>query len=270
MAGGGDGAPELPLLLEEALLLTEQMDREDEDFLLSGVEMNGALSKAGLEAEGGAGFGKALEGWGRCGDISDDLPGRIRAACVAAADARMGGAQLPAMSSAGSGNHGIAAILPVALVGESLKHSRREIARALATSHLATSFVKRRLGRLSPVCGCAVAAGAGAAAGVVRLLGGSPTEIARSMDILLGTLAGMLCDGAKESCSLKVGAAGYEALLAARYAMDGKGFDVPQGVVGATLEETVDNVARVSREGMKSVDRVVIDILDARHAPGER
>jgi L-cysteine desulfidase len=263
-------AADLPASLEETLALAETLDAEDEGFLLEGVALNRALADCGLSGAAGSGLGREIREMIDAGDLCDDLFGRVRAACAAASDARMGGALLPAMSSAGSGNHGITAILPVAMAGEALGRSRREIARGLAISHLATSFVKRRLGRLSPVCGCAVAAGAGASAGVVSLMGGTGTEIARAMKMILGTLAGMLCDGAKESCSLKVGAAGYEAMLAARTALDGRGIDLPQGVIGATLEETVDNVARVSREGMKTADRVVIDILDARHGPEGR
>ena len=259
---------DLPETLEETLKLLDQMDPEDEEFLLEGVALNWTMACEGLKEETPcAGFGRELQGLMSTGELCDDLPSRIRSACTAAADARMAGALLPVMSSAGSGNHGITAILPVALAGEHLGKGRHDIARALGASHLATSFVKRRLGRLSPVCGCAVAAGAGASAGIATLLGGSSDEVARSMKLLLANLAGMLCDGAKESCALKVGAASYEAYLAARFALDGHGLDLPQGVAGATLEQTVENVARVNREGMKTVDRVIIDILDQQHGP---
>lgn len=172
------------------------------------------------------------------------------------------------MSSAGSGNHGITAILPVAVFGEYFKNTRREIARALAISHIATSFVKRRLGRMSPVCGCSIAAGAGAAAGMTSLMGGNEAQIANAMELLLANLAGMLCDGAKESCALKVSSASAEAYYAARWAMSGQRLRVSQGVFGDTVEETAENVGKISNDGMKTVDRVMIGILDQRHRPG--
>ena len=191
----------------------------------------------------------------------------IRSTCAAAAEARMSGILLPVMSSAGSGNHGITAILPVAVLGRRTGKSEEEIAKAVAVSHIATSFVKHNLGRLSPVCGCSVAAGAGAAAGMTYLMGGSYDQICTAMSLLLANIAGMLCDGAKESCALKVGAAATEAYYAMEWALMGQRLAVPQGVFGETIEETVENVGRISREGMRTVDRVMIEILDKRHRP---
>ena len=140
----------------------------------------------------------------------------------------MAGVALPVMSSAGSGNHGITAILPVYVVGMAHHKSREEIACAVAYSHLATSFVKSRMGRLSPVCGCAVAAGAGAAADIVNVLGGTDVQAQKAMELVLGNITGMLCDGAKESCALKVGTGATEAFYAAQIALAGGGMAVSQ------------------------------------------
>ena len=153
------------------------------------------------------------------------------------------------------------------MLGKRAGKSEDEIAKAVAVSHIATSFVKHNLGRLSPVCGCSVAAGAGAAAGMTYLMGGSYEQICTAMSLLLANIAGMLCDGAKESCALKVGAAAAEAYYAAEWALMGQKLAVPQGVFGETIEETVENVGRISREGMRTVDRVMIEILDKRHRP---
>lgn len=176
---------------------------------------------------------------------------------------------MPVMSSAGSGNHGITTILPVAILGEELMASRSQVARALALSHLSTSFIKRRLGRLSPVCGCSMAAGAGAAAGMCLLMGGGLKEVKEAMGMVLANLAGMLCDGAKESCALKVGTGSYEAYLAARWAVQGIKMFKPQGVLSDLFEESVENVARVNSEGMRDVDKVMIHIMD-RYPLGSR
>ena len=263
-------------VLTDALVMIDEMDSEDEAFLLEGVRMNMAVAEGGFKPRSecsacgvcvqGSKFGLALRDMAK--DSGDnDISIVIRSTCAAAADARMSGILMPVMSSAGSGNHGIAAILPAAILSKHLGRSDRETAKAIAVSHIATSFVKRSLGRLSPVCGCSVAAGAGAAAGMTYALGGDSEQIATAMSLLLSDLAGMLCDGAKESCALKVSSAASEAYYAAKWAMAGQKLCVPQGVFGETIEETVENVGRVTKEGMKTVDRVMIDILDKRHRP---
>ena len=275
--GSGYADDGFPATLAEALEMAEEMDDEDQKFLLEGVAMNMAVAEGGFKAREecsacgvcvqGSKFGWALRDTARKEGRGDDISVVIRSTCAAAADARMSGILMPVMSSAGSGNHGIAAILPAALLGRHLGKSDRDIAKAIAVSHIATSFVKRSLGRLSPVCGCSVAAGAGAAAGMTYTMGGDTEKISTAMSLLLSDLAGMLCDGAKESCALKVSSAASEAYYAAQWAIAGQKLCVPQGVFGETIEETVENVGRVTKEGMKTVDRVMIDILDKRHRP---
>ncbi len=170
--------------------MADEMDEDDRNFLLSGIEMNVAVAEGGYkpsdvcstcgECVQGSRFGRTLK------DIfaleeCEDVALKIRSITAAAADARMSGILLPVMSSAGSGNHGITAILPIAVLGKHLKKSDDEIAKALAISHISTSFVKRRLGRMSVVCGCSVAAGAGSAAGMTYLMGGSEEQMADAM-----------------------------------------------------------------------------------------
>ena len=270
-ASSGFADDGFPTLFADVLKMADEMDGEDEDFIWEGVEMNDRIAAEGIKPAGGgslqsSNFGLILRNDEKVGDFVP-VALEIRTTASAAAEARMSGVQLPVMSSAGSGNHGITAIIPIAVLGRREGKSRREIAKAIAVSHLATSFVKRNLGRLSPVCGCSVAAGAGAAAGMTYLMGGTYDQICSAMSLLLSNIAGMLCDGAKESCALKVGSASSEAYCAMEWALEGQHLAVPQGVFGASIEETVANVGRVSREGMKTVDRVMIDILDERHRP---
>ena len=270
-ASSGFADDGFPTLFADVLKMADEMDGEDEDFIWEGVEMNDRIAAEGIKPAGGgslqsSNFGLILRNDEKVGDFVP-VALEIRTTASAAAEARMSGVQLPVMSSAGSGNHGITAIIPIAVLGRRAGKSRREIAKAIAVSHLATSFVKRNLGRLSPVCGCSVAAGAGAAAGMTYLMGGTYDQICSAMSLLLSNIAGMLCDGAKESCALKVGSASSEAYCAMDWALRGQHLTVPQGVFGASIEETVANVGRVSREGMKTVDRVMIDILDERHRP---
>ena len=270
-ASSGFADDGFPTLFADVLKMADEMDGEDEDFIWEGVEMNDRIAAEGIKPAGAgslqsSNFGLILKNDEKVGDFVP-VALEIRTTASAAAEARMSGVQLPVMSSAGSGNHGITAIIPIAVLGRRAGKSRSEIAKAIAVSHLATSFVKRNLGRLSPVCGCSVAAGAGAAAGMTYLMGGTYDQICSAMSLLLSNIAGMLCDGAKESCALKVGSASSEAYCAMEWALEGQHLTVPQGVFGASIEETVANVGRVSREGMKTVDRVMIDILDERHRP---
>ena len=273
-SSGGFEDDGFPATLAEALEIADEMDDEDQAFLLEGVAMNRTIAEAGYNSQEtcaeccecvqGSRFGRALLDFSSQ-EQKTDIALQIRSVCAAASDARMSGVLLPVMSSAGSGNHGITAILPIDVLGRSLGKSDREIAHAIAVSHIATSFVKRRMGRLSPVCGCSIAAGSGAAAGLASLMGGSLDQISNAMSLLLSNFAGMLCDGAKESCALKVGSAASEAYYSAMWAMANERLCVPQGVYGSTIEETADNIGRITKDGMKTVDGVIIDILNDRY-----
>ena len=248
----------------DLVAMASDLDDEDVETVMAGVDMNIEIANYGLTNDVGLGLGKTVKAI--AGDLYErDLPSQIRAIAAAASDARMDGAPLPVMSSAGSGNHGLTAILPVYVAGRFHGKSRREIAEAIAFSHLSTSFTKSRMGRLSPVCGCAVAAGAGAAAGIVHLIGGSIQQSVRAMELVLGNLVGMVCDGAKETCSLKVSTGSAEAYFAAMVALDGKYLKGAQGVVDPSdISKTVDNAVALNVRGMKDVDRVIIEIISKR------
>ena len=238
----------------EVISLANEMDKEDEEYLLHGANLCKAMAEYGIK------HGLSIFGL----DTKNDLFYKIRSYCQVASTARMAGVPLPVMSSAGSGNHGITAILPVVLFGESMGKSNKDIARALAISHLSTSFIKSRLGKLSPVCGCVVAAGPGASAGMVSLMGGDKGKAITAMTTVVASTVGMICDGAKETCSLRVGIGAQEAYLAALIAMQGGEIAKFQGVIGSSLEETVANVGLLSKHGMANVDPVLIKILEAQ------
>lgn len=249
---------------EPLVTLAETLTPDDEDYLMAGVEMNLKISGYGFENAVGLGLGRAVRE--AAGDhYEDDLAAQVKAISAAASDARMAGVSMPVMSSAGSGNHGITAILPVYVVGNYDHKSRTDIAKAIAYSHMATSYIKSRMGRLSPVCGCAVAAGAGAAAGIVKIRGGSDDQAKRAMELVLGNIVGMVCDGAKESCALKVGTGATEAFYAAQIALSGGGMAVSQGVIDVSdFARTAENAARLNSEGMKEADHTIIDIISNR------
>ncbi len=248
--------------------LADHVDDVARSYLLSGVEMNQAVCEEGLSlmSEQGGSLAGALS------DIvsSPDLGFRIRIECVAAAEARMRGSTLPVMSSSGSGNAGITAILPVSLVAREHALPDRVLAHGLLASHLVTSYVKHRIGRLAPVCGCVIAAGAGAAAGICRLFEADALTADRAIRTLLANTAGLFCDGAKESCALKVGTAAHEAYLSAMLSLRGKGIDRAQGVIAATVEDTVDNLARLNERGLAGLDRLMIEMIEQRNGPSTR
>lgn len=250
----------------DVMALVDEMDSEDASYLLHGASVCRAIADYRLQGQSNSGLdmGRGLKELMADGKLAQDPGYLIRQYSCAAADARMAGAPLPVMSSAGSGNHGITAILPVALLGEVMGRSEQEIARALAVSHLATSYVKSRLGRLTPVCGCAVAAGSGAAAGMAMLLGGDLDRCAMAMQTVLASTVGMICDGAKGTCTLRVGVGATEAYFAALLAMHGQGVTEAGGVVGSDLAQTVHNIGIVNAVGMHDMDTVIIDILEAR------
>jgi len=248
----------------EALRLLGEMDDDDVEYIMEGVAMNVAMAEWGFEHDVGLGFGAMIKNLaGESWDTEAGLPAKVKAWCAAASDARMMGVPLPVMSSAGSGNHGITAILPVYIVAEHDGASRRDTAKAIALSHLTTSFIKSRMGRLSPVCGCSVAAGAGAAAGIAYLRSKSFEMAERAVAVMIADLVGMICDGAKETCALKVGTGAIEAYYAAMLALRG-GLKPPQGVVDALIEKTVDNAARLNTEGMTGVDAILIRQMQSR------
>jgi len=253
------------------LSLADEIGPDEVDYIMLGVEMNLAVAEYGLKSESKSGLGAGKAIWNLMKDdkIEKDLAFLIRSYSSAASDARMAGVQLPTMSAAGSGNQGITAIIPVALVGESMAKPRKEIARAVAVSLLSTSFVRSRTGRLTPICGCSVAAGAGAAAGIACLMGGNWLHSARAMQLVMANTAGIVCDGAKGTCALRVGTAACEAYLAALIAVHDSGINDAQGIVDTTIEGTAKNVARLNVEGMKDVDRVLIEILEERVRRGD-
>ncbi len=253
------------------LSLADEIGPDEVDYVMQGVEMNMAIAEYGLKSESRSGLGAGKAIWNLMKDekIEKDLAFLIRSYSSAASDARMAGVQLPTMSAAGSGNQGITAIIPVALVGESMGKPREEIARAVAVSLLSTSFVRSKTGRLTPLCGCSVAAGAGAAAGIACLLGGDWMHSACAMQLVLANTAGIVCDGAKGTCALRVGTAACEAYLAALIAVNDSGINDAQGIVDTTIERTANNVARLNVEGMKEVDRVLIEILEDRVRRGD-
>ncbi|WP_027367039.1 serine dehydratase subunit alpha family protein [Desulfocurvibacter africanus] len=239
--------------------LAESIDEGLQAFLLHGAAMNLKVAEEGLASPWGLGVGHGLR---QCGP-ANDLLWDIKAWSAAAADVRMAGGSQAVMSSAGSGNHGLTAIIPPALYARASGCDDRALSEALALSHLVTGYIKARTGKLTPVCGCAVAAGSGAAAALTRLNGGTPRQAEAAIGNVLSAVLGMICDGAKASCALKVSTAAGEAFTAARLALHGAGISDRQGVIGLDFSDNARVVGELSSLGFGAVDGVILRLLDS-------
>ncbi len=249
------------LSLAQLLELVDHLDDEDLHFLAEGIEHNLRLAENGLKHGQGMGVGRTLERLHRQGLIKKDMILAARILTSAAADARMAGVKLPAMSSAGSGNHGLTAILPIKAVADFVNCDQRTLLEATGLSHIITAYVKAFTGRLSAVCGCSVAAGAGAAAGITYLMAGNIHHIAGAIKNLTEDLAGVICDGAKAGCALKLATAAGTAVQAALFSLQGVNVMATDGIIGASPEQTMQNVGTISTEGMIETDRTILKIM---------
>jgi len=249
------------MTLREVLALVEEMTAEEIEYMLEGVRMNEAASRAGLTTRAGLGIGPSLADMIEEGLLADDLASRAEVLAASAVDARMSGMRVPVMTSSHSGNQGITAIMPVVTVARELNVGDEELAKAVATSHLITAYIKAHLGNLSAMCAAYMAAGIGAAAGIVRLLGGEEEEIGRAISIMVGNVAGVICDGAKTGCALKVGTAASLAVKCALLAMRGAQVPGSDGIVDETPERTVRNLGLVGDPGMVETDAQILRIM---------
>jgi L-cysteine desulfidase len=256
------------LSLADLVRLLDDLDDEDREFLMEGVRTNMRLAEHGLKFGPGLGIGKALDRLVRQKLICRDMILAARILTSAASDARMGGVKLPAMSSAGSGNHGLTAILPIWAIREFITCEEKDVLEAMALSHLVTAYVKAHTGRLSAVCGCSVAAGAGASAGIAHLLGGNLGHIAGAIKNIIEDLAGVICDGAKAGCSLKLATAAGTAVQAALFSLQGINVMDTDGIIGASPEQTMQNIGMLSTEGMIETDRTILKIMLAKRFTG--
>ena len=192
--------------------------------------------------------------------LGDNTFSRIVSYTSAACDARMAGAMIPVMSNSGSGNQGITATMPVVVYAEDNGNSEEELIRALTLSHLTVIYIKQSLGRLSALCGCVVAA-SGSSCGITYLMGGSYEQISYAVKNMVGNLTGMLCDGAKPSCALKVSSGVSTAVFSAILAMENHTVSSVEGIVDEDVDLTIRNLTSIGREAMNETDRMVLDIM---------
>ena len=240
----------------------EELDYEDISFMLEGLEMNMKAAETGLSGKLGIGVGSAIKKAIDDGLLTEDFPNTAMMLTAAASDARMSGMAIPVMSSNGSGNHGLTAILPIAAYREYHEESNERIARALAISHVITGYIKNYVGRLTPLCGCSIAASTGATCGIVWLMGGTVEQLENAIKNMIANQAGVICDGAKPGCALKLGTAAASAVQSAIYALYNHYASDNNGIVTGSAEESIRNLGILSKKGMSNVDATIIEIME--------
>ncbi|MEW9122230.1 MAG: L-serine ammonia-lyase, iron-sulfur-dependent, subunit alpha [Thermotaleaceae bacterium] len=230
-------------------------------FMLDGLAMNEKVAMAGLQEKVGMGVGYSFLQNIRKGILCDDLMNHAKMLTAAASDVRMSGLKIPVMSSNGSGNNGLTAILPIAAYRRKFDVSDERLARALAMSHIINSYIKNYIGRLSVLCGCGVAAGTGAGVAIAWLMGGTIHQIEGVIKNILGDISGMICDGAKVGCALKLSTSTSSAIQAALLAIDNYVIPAGNGIIAETVEDTIKNLKVLSSEGMTRTDAVILNVM---------
>ena len=238
----------------------EKIDIEDLGIVKQSIELNQRVSDEGLQNPYGLQVGRTIKANVKKGILGDDLVNHAMALTAAASDARMAGSSLPVMSNSGSGNQGISATMPVVAVGERLEASWEKIMRATTLSHLITIFIKTKFGRLSALCGATVSA-TGASCGITYLLGGDKSEVIKTIQNMLGNVTGMLCDGAKAGCAMKISTCTNAAMQSAFMAIQGFGIQETEGIIEKDASFSIENLCRIGNEGSIEADKIILEIM---------
>ena len=233
-------------------------------FILETARLNKAAAERSFEGNYGHGLGKMLRGTYEHKVMGDSVFSHILSYTSGACDARMAGAMIPVMSNSGSGNQGISATLPVLVFAEENDKSEEELIRALMLSHLTVIYIKQSLGRLSALCGCVVAA-TGSSCGITWLMGGTYDQVAYAVHNMIANLTGMICDGAKPSCALKVTTGVSTAVLSAIMAMENRCVTSVEGIIDEDVDQSIRNLTKIGSKGMNETDKLVLEIMTGKN-----
>ena len=229
-------------------------------FILKTKEYNMKAAEESIKGNYGHCLGKTMDRPLSHGIFGDNIFSHIISRTASACDARMGGAMIPVMSNSGSGNQGICATNPVVVYALENENTEEEIIRALMLSHLTAIYIKQSLGKLSALCGCVVAS-TGSSCGITYLMGGDYTRICNSVKNMIANLTGMICDGAKPSCALKISSGVSTALLSALLSMEGKCVTSAEGIVDDDVDKCIHNLTSIGADAMRATDDMVLDIM---------
>lgn len=236
---------------------------DDISFILESRTLNRALAKEGLSGDYGLRVGKTIGAEKHSEFFGKDFMSYAMSLTAAASDARMAGCTLAAMSNSGSGNQGITVTMPVIAYAEKYKIRDERLARALVLSHLVAIHIKGYLGKLSALCGCVIAS-TGSACGIVFLRGGSYDQVCAAIKNMVGNITGMVCDGAKVGCALKVASGVSCAVQSAILALDGECISENDGIIEKDIEKTIRNLGKIGSDGMQSADSMILSIMTCK------
>ena len=257
--GNSQGDDDIALNMKMVYEFATESPLDELRFILEAKNLNKAAAELALNGDYGhclgATIGKKGIRWFGNSPL-DHMMSYTSAAC----DARMGGAQIAVMSNSGSGNQGICATMPVVSFAEDMNVSEEQLIRALIMSHLTSIYIKQSLGRLSALCGCVVAS-TGASSGITMLMGGGYNEVCSAVKNMIANLTGIICDGAKPSCSMKISSGVSTALMSAMLAMDGKCVTEAEGIISDDVDASIHNLTSIGREAMRETDRLVLSIM---------
>lgn len=257
-----DDADDIALDMATIYEFVTETPVEEIAFIMEAKRLNKAASEVALAGDYGHSLGATIRSYGMkyYGDTPvEHMISYTSAAC----DARMGGAPIAVMSNSGSGNQGITATMPVVSFAEDMNATEEQTIRALTLSHLTSIYIKQSLGRLSALCGCVVAS-TGASGAIVYLMGGGFKEICAAIKNMVANLTGMICDGAKPSCALKISSGVTTAMMSAMLAMNGKCVTSAEGIVSEDVDATIHNLTSIGREAMTETDRLVLKIMTSK------
>ena len=233
------------------------------DFINEARTLNENAAKLALKGCYGHELGKTLSRPLGRGIMGESIFSHIISTTASACDARMAGATIPVMSNSGSGNQGICATLPVVVFGEENHNTEEELTRALMLSHLTAIYMKQSLGKLSALCGCVVAS-TGSSVGITYLMGGSYEQLCASVKNMIANLTGMICDGAKPSCALKLASGVSTAVLSSLISMQNKCVTSVEGIIDNDVDKSIHNLTHIGHDAMDETDRCVLEIMTGK------
>ena len=234
-------------------------------FIEEARRLNMDAAREALKGNYGHNLGKTIDRPLSKGIFGNTIFAHIISRTASACDARMGGAMIPVMSNSGSGNQGICATNPVCVYAKENENTEEELLRALMLSHLTAIYIKQSLGKLSALCGCVVAS-IGSSCGITYLMGGDYEHICYSVKNMIANLTGMICDGAKPSCSLKITSGVSTALLSALLSIEGKCVTADEGIVDNCVDKSIHNLTAIGADAMTKTDELVLDIMTSKDA----
>lgn len=233
------------------------------EFIDEARRLNMAASEISLKGDFGHSLGRLLQSDRERRIMGDSLFTKILSYTSAACDARMAGAMVPVMSNSGSGNQGITSTIPVVVYAGECGASHEQLIRALILSHLTVIYIKQSLGRLSALCGCVVAS-TGSSCGITYLMGGGYEQVAAAVKNMIANLTGMICDGAKPSCAMKLTSGVSTAVLSAMMAMDGRCVTSVEGIIDDDVDRSIRNLTTIGRDAMNETDAMILKIMTSK------